>query len=107
MPVMVGREKRSKMMLACVVPFKGGGLDWLVRQLLRDLRKMSVHGKVILKSDQENATLDVLNDVCKRRGKESGSAVTLVESSPREHLSRMVLPNEQCKILKKEFAHTS
>ena len=82
-PVMVGREKRSKMMLAHVVPFKGGGVDWLVGQLLRDLRKMGVHGKVILKSDQENAILDVLNDVCKQRGKESDSAVTLVESSPK------------------------
>ena len=25
-----------------------GGVDWLVGQLLRDLRKMGVHGKVIL-----------------------------------------------------------
>ena len=65
--VMVGREKRSKMMLAHVVPLKGGGVDWLVGQLLRDLRKLGVHGKVILKSDQENAILDVLNDVCKQR----------------------------------------
>ena len=79
-PVMVGREKRSKMMLAHVVPFKGGGVDWLVGQLLRDLRKMGVHGEVILRSDQENAILDVLNDVSKQRGKESDSAVTLVES---------------------------
>ena len=66
-PVMVGREKRSKMMLARVVPFNRGGVDWLVGQLLRDLRKMGVHGKVTLKSDQENAILDVLNDVCKQR----------------------------------------
>ena len=82
-PVMVVREKRSKMMLAHAVPFKGGGVDWLVGQLLRDLRKMGVYGKVILKSDQENAILDVLNDDCKQRGKESDSAVTLVESSPK------------------------
>ena len=60
-----------------------GGVDWLVGQLLRDLRKMGVHGKVILKSEQENAILDVLNDVCKQRGKESDSAVTFVESSPK------------------------
>ena len=82
-PVIVGREKRSKMMLAHVVPFKGGGVDWLVGQFLRDLRKMGVHGKVILKSDQENAILDILNDVCKQRRKENDSAVTLVESSPK------------------------
>ena len=75
--MLVGREKKTKMMIAHVVPFKGGGDDWLVGQLLRDLRKMGVHGKVILKSDQENAILDVLNGLCKPRGKESDSAVTL------------------------------
>ena len=52
-------------------------------QLLRDLGKMGAHGKVILKSDQENAILDVLKDVCKQRGKENESAVTFVESSPK------------------------
>ena len=68
-PVMVGRENRTKMMIAHVVPFKGGGVDWLVGQLLRDLRKMGAHGKVTLKSDQENAILDVFSDVCKQRKK--------------------------------------
>ena len=38
--VMVGREKRSKMVLADMGPFKGGGVDGLVGQLLRDLKKM-------------------------------------------------------------------
>ena len=42
-----------------------------------------VHGKVILTSDQENAILDVLNAVCKKRTKEDESAVTLVEASPK------------------------
>ena len=68
MPVMVGREKRTKMMIAHVVPLKGGGVGKLLEQLLRDLRKMGAHGKVTLKSDQENAILDVLNGVCKQRG---------------------------------------
>ena len=54
-PVLVGRERGSKFVIAHVVPFKGAGADWVVGQLLRDLRKMGVHGKVILKSDQENA----------------------------------------------------
>ena len=59
-------------------------MDWFVGQLLRDLRKMGAHGgKVILQSDQENAILDVLNDVCKQRGQENESAVTFVESSPK------------------------
>ena len=83
-PVLVGRERKTRMVLAHVVPFKGSGVDWLVAQLLRDLRKFGLHGKVILKSDQENAVLDVLNSVCKARGKEGGgSSITLVEASPK------------------------
>ena len=36
--VIFGREKKTNMMIAHVGPFKGGGVDWLVGQLLRDLR---------------------------------------------------------------------
>ena len=38
-PVLVGREKGTKFMVAHVVPFKGGGADWLVGQLLRYFRR--------------------------------------------------------------------
>ena len=83
-PVLVGRERKSKMILAHAVPFKGGGVDWLVCQLQRDLRKLGLHDKVILKSDQENAVIDVLNSLCKARGKDSeGKNITLVEASPK------------------------
>ena len=34
-PVLVGRERRTKMMLAHLVPLKGGGVDRFVEQLLR------------------------------------------------------------------------
>ena len=50
---------------------------------------MGAHGKVILKSDKENANLYVLNDVCKQREKENDSEVTLVESSPKVDLNPM------------------
>ena len=42
-PVLVGRERASKFVVAHVVPFKGGGVDWVVSQLVRDLRKMGIH----------------------------------------------------------------
>ena len=82
-PVLVGREKRSKFMVAHVVPYKGAGVDWVVGQLVRDLRKMGIHGKVILKSDQESAILNVLNEVARRRGQENTESITLVESAPK------------------------
>ena len=44
-PVMVGREKRTKTIIAHVVPFKGGGVDWLVGQSLCDLRKIGCSRK--------------------------------------------------------------
>ena len=69
------------MMLAHVVPLKGGGVDWLEGQLLRGLLKTGVLGKVILKREQENTTWDVLNNVCKQRANECESAVAFVESS--------------------------
>ena len=50
--VWVGREKSAKFIVAHVVPYKGAGADWVVGQVVRDLRKMGIHGKVILKSDQ-------------------------------------------------------
>ena len=106
-PVMFSREKRTKMMIAHVVPFKGVGVDWLVGQLLRDSRNMGAHEKVILNSDQENAILDVLNDVCKQRRKENDSAVAPVESSPNgESQSSGITERGRYKILK-EFAGTS
>ena len=71
------------MVLSHVVPHKGAGVGWLVGQLLRDLRKFGIHGKVILKGDQEASILDVLHEVCKHRSKDNENAVTLVEASPK------------------------
>ena len=69
------------------------------------LRKKLAHGKVTLKGDQENAILDVLNDVCTQRREENDSAVTLAELSPKgESQSNGIA--ERYKILN-EFARTS
>ena len=38
-PVLVGREKGTKFLVAHVVPFNGARADWLVCYLVRDLRK--------------------------------------------------------------------
>ena len=89
MPLMVGREKRSKMMLARVVPFKGGGVDWLVGQLIRDLRKILVHGKVILKSGPRERHLGCFQR-CPLTDKER-------ERVQREHLSPMYCRTSRAK----------
>ena len=53
--MLVGRERKTKFLVAHVVPYKGCGVEWLVEQLVTDLRNMGIHGQAILKSDQDNA----------------------------------------------------
>ena len=66
------------MTIAHVVPHKGAGVDWVGEQLVRDLVRLGIHGKVILKSDQEPAIIDVLNEVARMRGESR----TIIEHSP-------------------------
>ncbi len=82
--VLVGRERRSKMIIAHVVPMKGAGLQWMVDQVVRDIRKLGIHGRVILKGDQENSLVDLLGSVCKARGENGmGDMMTVLELSPK------------------------
>lgn len=82
--MLVGRDRQSKMLIAHVVPFKGGGVQWMVDQLLRDIRKLGIHGKVILKGDPEASIHNVPNAVSKARGKDDqGNSLTIVERSPK------------------------
>ena len=78
--VLVGRHSQTKMLLAHVVPCKGSTVEWLINQLLRDLRKFGIHGRVILKLDQESALTDLLTKVGQARGL---TDQTLIEASPK------------------------
>jgi len=49
--VLVGKEKESGSLIAHVVPQKGAGLDWTIKQVCRDLVKLGVGTKVTLKAD--------------------------------------------------------
>ena len=77
-PVLVGRVSDSKALLGHVVPAKGAGVEWTVKQIIKDLQKMGLHGTVVLKSDQEPAIVDLMKSVAKERGE----ARTLIEHSP-------------------------
>ena len=76
--VLVGRDRETRMTVAHVVPHKGAGVEWLGEQIARDLHRLGAHGRVVLKSDQEAAIVDVLKEVAKMRGKER----TILENSP-------------------------
>ena len=60
------------------MPFKGALIDWLGKQLVRDLVRFGIRDKVILKSDQEPAIVDVLNEIARMRGE----GRTIIEHSP-------------------------
>ena len=66
-PVLVAKDKWTKLISAHVVPFKGADVEWISQQCSRDIQKTGHHGSVILRSDQEPAIIDVLKSVAKER----------------------------------------
>ena len=51
--VIVGKDRLTKMLMAHVVPNKGGNVEWATSQTCRDIQKCGYFSKVYLKSDQE------------------------------------------------------
>ena len=64
-----------------LLPYKGGDLEWAVKQAGRDLIKWGIRGDVILKCDQEEALKDFVNELTKLRNAILGVR-TIVEHSP-------------------------
>ena len=90
--ILVAKEKASKMSMATVVPLKGGSIEFPARRVLAFLKEIGLEGAdVVLKSDQEPAIKDLLNNIAKRRSAtsklETGNGVhpvarSIHESSP-------------------------
>ena len=76
-PVLVMKDRWSKLLTAHVVPSKGGSTEWVIEQARRDLQRMGHHGRLILRSDQEAAIVDLVNEITRARG----NAPTMVENS--------------------------
>ena len=79
-PVLVVKDRDSKALAAHVVPYKGGDLEWAVLQTVRDLTKWGIVGDLIVRSDQEPALKDFVNELVKLRAKK-GLGRTFVEYS--------------------------
>ena len=62
-----------------MVSSKGSGTQEAVEQVLRDLRRMGHHGKIVVKTDQEAAIMDLLRTVAHQRGE----ARTVFETAAR------------------------
>ena len=50
-PVLVARDRRTGIYIAHAVPFKGAGVEWIAKQMLRDVRKCGYHGRVVFRTD--------------------------------------------------------
>ena len=64
---LVGVDKASDAILAHVVPEKGTRFDWVAAQLDRDVRRFGYHGRIVVKSDGENAARDLMNELARKR----------------------------------------
>ena len=66
--ILVAKETTSKMVLATMVPMKGGSIEFQVKRCLGLLKENGVgNADVVLKSDLEPSIMDVLNNLAKRR----------------------------------------
>ena len=84
MPVLVGREKRTKTTLARVVPSKGGGVEWLVgRAVPSRLEKWVPTERSLSRVIKRAPSWMCLMMSANRRGRKSDSDVTLVDPNPK------------------------
>ena len=72
-------DRQTSWLAGHVVSSKGSGTQEAVDQILRDLRRMGHHGKIVVKTDQESAIIDLLRTVAKERGE----ARTVFETAAR------------------------
>ena len=66
-PPLVGVDKASDAIIAHVVPEKGTKFDWVASQLDRDVKKFGYHGRIVVKSDGENAVKDLMQKLARKR----------------------------------------
>ena len=75
-PVLVMRDRETRMLSANAVPMNGAVVEWTAQQVVRDLERSGHHGRFVVRSDQE-AALRSLSEVARLRG----DAVTIPEHS--------------------------
>ena len=64
---LVGVDRYTQAVLAHVVPKKGTEFQWVAAQLDRDVKRFGYHGRLVVKSDQEPAVVDLMKELARRR----------------------------------------
>ena len=75
--VLVMKDRKSGGLCADVVPRKGVGGGFAVKQMNRNIKKFGHHSKIMIRSDGEFAIRDLLDKVCELRASE-----TILETTP-------------------------
>ena len=76
-PVIVMKDYDTRLLAAHVVPVKGADIEWVSKQLVRDLERLGHPGRLAIRSDQEPALVNLLEEVAKMRG----DSTTVLEHS--------------------------
>ena len=76
---LVGTDRDSGGVIAHVVPQKGTVFDWVAERLESDIQRFGHHGRLVLRSDGENAIKYLMSELCRSRRE----APTVMEHSPR------------------------
>ena len=78
-PILVARDRDTRMTVSFLVQSKGVVSNYTVKRLMAFLREIGHHGNnIIIRSDQESP----IKAVAERLAKERGEAQTLLENSP-------------------------
>ena len=76
MTMLVMQESEFQIVWAYPVEKKGSSEVWITGQLIEDLETIGLQGdRIVLKSDQEVAIVDLLQDVARQRQADYGTAV--------------------------------
>ena len=73
------RDRDTKFLAGHVVEQNGAGQQGAVSQLLKYLRKIGHHDKIVIRTDQEVSIVDLFKIVVKERG----TSKTILETAPR------------------------
>ena len=67
-PVLVMRDRETRLLSAHAVPMKGGVIEWTAQQVVRDLERLGHHGRLVIRCDQEAALRSSVSEVARMRG---------------------------------------
>ena len=62
---LVGTDLDSGGVIARVVPQKGTAFDWVAERLESDIRRFGHHGRLVVRSNVENAIKDLMSELGK------------------------------------------